>query len=164
MPGQILGAELTAELRAVEPGKWYPIELLLRAMDRLEERVGRAGLLQMGRKLFRASHAEAFKALVRSAGDFVYGLDSMYQRCNRGQGIGSCKLIAFRPGYAEILKTTPQHCAMVEGLFSESLISLSIPTSVEQTRCILRGAPECLYVFRSLVEGELWMGGHPRAG
>jgi hypothetical protein len=164
MTGQVLGAELAAELREVKPDQWYPIDLFLRVQDKIDARVGRFGLLQLGRKLFRASHVEQFKKVASSAADVVYSFDEMYRRVNRGTHIGGWEVVIFRPGLAELLKTTPSHCVMAEGIISEALVTLKIPATVEQTTCIRQGAGECRFILRSAVSDEKWMGGRKAVG
>ena len=163
MPEQVLGKEMLQSLKVVKPEGWYPIRMLLDAMDRLFERVGRFGLLQMGRKLFEMSHAQQFKRLARSAADLVYGIDGMYRFANRGNGIGGWEVAIFQPGHAELVKTTPHHCVMEEGILSEALRTLEIPATVEQSQCLREGADHCRYVLRSPVTDEKWMGGRPPA-
>jgi len=163
LPDQVLGAEMVQKLRAVKPDGWYPIATLLDAMDRLYERVGRFGLLQMGRKLFEMSHAKKFKQMARSAGDLVYGINEMYNFANRGQGIGGWHVAIFQPGHAELVKSTPHHCVMEEGILSEALRTLDIPSTVTQSLCMREGADYCRYVIRSPINDEKWMGGRPAA-
>jgi hypothetical protein len=147
-----------------QPDRWYPIELFLRAQDKIDARVGRCGLLQLGRKLFRASYVEQFRKVSSSAADALYHFDEVYKRVNRGKHIGGWEVVIFRPGHAEMLKTTPHHCVMVEGLLSEALITLQIPTQVEQSACFRKGAGECRFVLRSAVSDEKWMGGRETVG
>jgi hypothetical protein len=159
MPETTLGKDLFERLRAVKMDGWYPIGLLLEAMDRLDERVGRFGLMMMGRKLFEMSHAEQFKKVAHSAADVVHGIDAMYHRANRGQGIGGWEVIRFEPGYAELVKTTPHHCVMEEGIVSEALRTLGIPTMVQQRDCLRQGADHCRYILQSPINDDQWMGG-----
>jgi hypothetical protein len=161
LPGQILGPELMAAVKEVKPDGWYPISLLLDLLDRIDERVGRFGLLQMGRKLFQGSHAEQFKKVASTAADAVYGIDGMYHRANRGGGIGGWEVALFRPGRAELIKTTPHHCVMEEGILSEAMVTLGIPATVQQTVCLREGADHCRYAVASIISEEKWMGGRP---
>jgi len=161
MHEQTLGKDLMDRLRAVKLDGWYPIGLLLDAMDRLDERVGRFGLIAMGRKLFELSHAEEFKKVATSAADVVYGIDAMYHRANRGHAIGGWEVVAFRPGEAVLVKTTPHHCVMEEGILSEAFRTLGIPTTVQQRECLRQGADHCRYALHSPVSDDKWMGGRP---
>src|SRR5690349_21428674 len=74
-PDSVLGPELAATLSAAQPERWYPIGPLLEAMEKLDQKIGRAGLLQMGRNLFRMSHADRVKQLAKSAGDIIFSLN-----------------------------------------------------------------------------------------
>jgi hypothetical protein len=162
MPYQVLGADLAERLRKVEANKWYPIQLLLEAMDVLAERVGYAGLLQMGRALFRLSHEESVRQVARSAGDIVFGLDGMYRNANRGEQIGGWRVLAFSPGFAKLEKTTPHHCWMEEGILAEAMRAVDVAAFVNQTECFRKGADACLYTITSLIQDQRWMGGRAR--
>jgi hypothetical protein len=161
MQEHTLGKPLMDRIRAVKPDGWYPISLFLDAMDRLDERIGRFGLIAMGRKVFELSHAEQFKKVARSAADVVYGIDAMYHHANRGDAIGGWEVAVFRPGEAELVKTTPHHCIMEEGILSEAFRTLSIPTNVQQRECLRHGADHCRYLLSSPVMDEKWTGGRP---
>ncbi len=158
MPEQVLGVDEVKRLAAVEPGQWYPIEWLLDLMETLDKQVGRYGLLQMGRALFKLSHEEGVRAHVTSARDLLDGIDAMYHRNNRGSGIGGWKVLTFAPGSAEVEKTTPHHCAMEQGLLSAAFAVIGCPVSVSQPACFREGAPACLYAITSTVTDERWTG------
>src|SRR5438270_604262 len=111
-PERTLGVELLAKVQSVQPDGWYPIEDLLEMMERIEATIGRTGLVQMGRNLFRLSHEARVKEIAKSAGDIVFGINDMYLHANRGQQIGGWKVVSFKPGAARLEKTTPHHCAM----------------------------------------------------
>ncbi|HEX4383165.1 MAG TPA: hypothetical protein VH083_09460 [Myxococcales bacterium] len=155
----VLGNELAARCRSVKPDGWYPISLFTEALQRVGSKVGRFGLLQLGRQIFATSHAAAFKQRAHNAADALYGINTMYRRANRGSAIGGWEMVSFRPGQAEMLKTTPPDCLMVEGIVSEALRTLEIPTMIEQRECVHKKAPHCRFVFSSSVTGDLWMGG-----
>jgi hypothetical protein len=36
-------------------------------------------------------------------------------------------VVLFQPGKAELIKTTPHHCVMEEGILTEALLTLQIP-------------------------------------
>jgi hypothetical protein len=161
LASQVLGPGLTARLQSVKPDGWYAIDLLLEAMDRMADKLGRFALLQMGRKLFHASHAEAFMKVAHSAGDLVFSMNAMYRNANRGNRIGGWDVVLFQPGKAELIKSTPHHCVMEEGILTEALLALQIPALVEQRECVRKAAPYCRYQLVSPVTGELWLGKHP---
>jgi hypothetical protein len=155
----VLGAEMSAQLRAAKPDAWYPASLFIEALQRVGLKVGRFGLLQLGRQIFATSQAPTFKQRVHNAAEALFGIDGNYRRANRGSAIGGWQMISFKPGHAEMIKTTPPDCLMVEGIVSEALRTLEIPTLIEQRECVHKGAPHCRFIFSSAVTGELWMGG-----
>jgi hypothetical protein len=54
---------------------------------------------------------------------------------------------------------------MEEGILSEALMTLGIPTSVVQRGCIRQGtADHCLYVLESPVTDALWTGARAKVG
>jgi hypothetical protein len=161
MPEHVLGAEMASRLRAVKPDRWYPISWLLEAMDALAAKLGHFGLVQMGRNLFRLSHEERVSQVLRSAGDVIYGLNDMYHHANRGERIGGWQVMSFLPGRAMLDKTTPHHCAMEEGIVSQALLSLGVPSLVVQRECFRKGAESCVYVVTSSITDLRWMGHHP---
>jgi len=160
-PDSALGPKLAEELSRVKPGAWYPIGPLLDAMERLDQKLGRTGLIQMGRNIFRMSHQERVKQTAKSAADILYGLDGMYHHANRGREIGGWKVTQWRPGYARMEKTTPHHCVMEEGILIEALDCVGVPAIVTQLRCFRTGAPLCEYELSSVITDEKWMGGRP---
>ena len=164
MPNQVLGADLAERLRKVDGDKWYPIQLQLEAMDVLADRVGHAGLIQMGRALFRLSHEERVKQVAKTAGDIVFSLDDMYHHANRGEQIGGWRVLAFSPGLAKLEKTTPHHCWMEEGILAEALRAVDVAAFVNQTECFRKGAEACIYTITSLIQDQRWMGGRARVG
>src|SRR2546421_587375 len=91
-PERVLGDELTAKANAVTAEGWYPIDDLLQMMDRIDKSIGRAGLVQMGRNIFRLSHEEQAKKVLHNAADIMFGLDGMYRHANRGEDIGGWKV------------------------------------------------------------------------
>ncbi|HEX4620622.1 MAG TPA: hypothetical protein VH208_03560 [Myxococcaceae bacterium] len=159
MPNQVLGADLAERLRKVKADQWYPIQLLLEAMDILAERVGHAGLIQMGRALFRLSHQARVKEVARSAADIIFSLDDMYHHANRGEQIGGWRVTAFSPGMAKMEKTTPHHCWMEEGILAEALRAVDVAAFVNQTECFRKGAGACVFTITSLIQDARWMGG-----
>ena len=42
----------------MRPDRWYPISLLLEALETLEDKLGDFGLRHVGWELFKLSHAE----------------------------------------------------------------------------------------------------------
>jgi hypothetical protein len=161
MPKQILGTELAARLAAVQPESWYPIQLLLDVLETLGTRVGPRGLVQMGRQLFQLSHAERVKAVAKSAGDIICGIDDMYHHANRGSGIGGWEVKSFAPGKAVLVKTTPHHCALEEGILEEALTTVGVPAFLDQIECFRKGAEACQFAISSVVTDARWMGRWP---
>src|SRR5262245_32470660 len=81
-PGVVLGRALAGRLARVTPEGWYPIGWMLDLLDLLDQRVGQMGLRQMGRKVFRTTHADFVRQTCYSARDILYGLDDLYRRAN----------------------------------------------------------------------------------
>ena len=158
MPEHVLGHELSSRLRSVKADSWYPISWLLEAMDALAAKLGHFGLVQMGRNLFRMSHEQRVKQVARNAADIVYGIDGMYRHANRGDRIGGWEVVSFLPGRATLDKTTPHHCAMEEGILSQALLSMGLPSLVVQRECFRKGADSCIYVVTSSITDGRWMG------
>jgi hypothetical protein len=155
----VLGVELAGKLRSAKPDGWYPVSLFIETLDRVSLKVGRFGLLQLGRQIF-ASRADVFEKTGHHVGDTLHNMNALYRRANRGTNIGGWEMMVFRPGYAEMIKTTPPNCLMVEGIISEALRRIEVPTLIEQRQCVLKGAPHCRFVFTSSVTGPQWMGDH----
>lgn len=163
-PESVLGESLAKKLQAVQPDGWYPIADLLEAMEKLEQKIGRAGLVQMGRNLFRLSHEERLKAVAKSAADVLFSLNDMYRHANRGNDIGGWRVVQYRPGFARMEKTTPHHCVMEEGILLEALRAVGVPSMVRQPRCFRQGADLCEFEITSVVTDEKWMGGRAVVG
>lgn len=159
MPEQVLGSDDATRLKNIDPAGWYPIGWLLELMEKLDRHVGHYGLLRMGRTLFKLSHEERVVKVAHSAKDIVYGIDGMYRHANRGRQIGGWKVLAFRPGYAELEKTTPHHCVMEQGILAAALSAVKCPGSVSQRDCLRRGAESCIYVISSAFTDGRWTGG-----
>jgi hypothetical protein len=157
-PEQVLGAPLTEELRRIDRDGWYPISRLLDLMDQLDAKLGRYGMLKMGRTLFRLSHEANVKRNAKSARDIIYGIDAMYHHANRGTGIGGWHVLSFEPGRAELEKTTPHHCVMEEGILSQGLSTVGVPALVSQSECLREGARICHYVVTSAIADKRWTG------
>lgn len=157
-PAQILGAEAMARLSTVTPHGWYPIEWLLEMLETLDAKLGRNGLRQVGRTLFKLSHQERVLQVARSGRDIVYGIDAMYHHANRGDRIGGWKVLTFEEGRAELEKTTPHHCTMEEGILAEALTAVGSPAVVTQRQCFREGADACIYVIIPAVSGPRWTG------
>lgn len=161
LPRASLGEQMTARIEKLDPDGWYPIEMLLEVMEILSDRLGRFGLLEMGRKLFKLSHQQRVREMAHSAADIIYGLDGMYHYANRGDGIGGWMVLRFVPGEAVLEKTTPHHCVMEEGILAEALIAVAVPAMVRQSECRLKGADACKFVITSSITDERWSGGRP---
>lgn len=157
-PERALGPELAAKLQTVTADGWYPIGLLLDALEAMDQNLGTYALKNVGWKLFQLTHAEALEASGSSARDVVYGIDQMYHHANRGVGIGGWKVLTFEPGHAQLEKTTPHHCVMEEGILEEALRTLGVKAQVTQTSCFRKGDAVCLYEIRSPITDERWSG------
>ncbi len=145
-------------LSQVRDDAWYPIGWLLELMEMLEAKIGRYGMLKMGRTLFQLSHAKKAKELCKSARDLIYALDDMYHNANRGRFIGGWRVVKFEPGLAELEKTTPHNCMMEEGMLAEALRTIEVPTLVEQQDCFRKGASCCRYLLTSAITDGRWTG------
>lgn len=157
-PEQSLGPALAKKLSEVKPDGWYPISVLLEALEVLDAKLGTFGLRSVGWELFRRSHAENMKKVASSAKDVLYGFDAIYHNANRGSSIGGWRVVRFEPGYAELEKTTPHHCVMEEGILEEALRAVGVTAEVSQSECFRKGADACHYVIRSQVTDERWSG------
>jgi hypothetical protein len=158
MPEQVLGAETFAKVKELDPVGWYPASMLIELTERIEVKVGHFALMQVGRKAFVNSQEAYVRGQLHSARDVVYGIDDWYHRVNRGTDIGGWTVVSFAPGRAELKKTTPHHCAMVEGIFLEALSSIGIPALIEQPTCLRNKGPFCIYVITSALMDERWTG------
>jgi hypothetical protein len=157
LPEETLGELWAKRLEGIDADAWYPASWLIEMTSQIEERVGPFALRQVGRKAFRLSQA-ATRKTARSARDILHGMNDMYRRVNRGTHIGEWKLLDFGPGRAELRKTTPHHCVMVEGILLEALASVGVPTVVEQSTCVRRDGKPCVYVVTSAVIDTRWSG------
>jgi hypothetical protein len=155
-PEQVLGAEEVSRLRGVDPEKWYPIDWMLSLMEALDRAVGQKGVLRAGRRRFELAHR--LRVPYTSARDVIYGIDEMYRHTNRGEQIGGWAVQKFEPGYAELEKTTPHHCAMEQGILSAALSSAQCPSVVSQKQCFREGADSCIYVISSSLSDARWSG------
>ncbi len=158
LPEQILGIEDAVRLNAIDPRRWYPIEIMLDLMDKLDKEVGHYGLLRMGRTLFNLSHEARVGKVATCARDIVYGINDMYHHSNRGRSIGGWQVLSFEPGKARLEKTTPHHCVMEQGILSAALAAVGCPGIVGQTRCFREGADACHYEISSSLVDERWSG------
>src|SRR5688500_922413 len=73
LPRLTLGEKMTERLSQVQPDGWYPVGLLLGAMETLERKVGLAALRRMGQVLFRISHQG--RVAPPSAKAVIFGID-----------------------------------------------------------------------------------------
>ncbi len=158
MPDAVLGKALHERVKAVKPASWYPIEFLVEVMDVVENKVGKAALASMGRRLFQLSHAERVKQSAKTAADIIFGLDEMYHHANRGQGIGGWRPVMFQPGRARVEKRTPHACVMEEGIVAEALKTIGVPALVSQSGCLRNGDPCCTYEISSTLTDARWKG------
>ncbi len=153
-PEQVLGAEQVQQLRAVNPDEWYPIQSVLELMTVLDERVGRYGLIRMGRTLYPRTHLG--RAQPKSVRQLVFGLNESYLAGNRGSQIGGWKVLRFEPGQALLEKTTVHHCAMEQGVIMGALSAIGCEAEVEQVQCFRLGAESCIFSITSGCSQELW--------
>jgi hypothetical protein len=156
LPQLTLGKELADKLGAVDPKGWYPIAMLLDAMDRIDAKLGADGLRQMGRLLFKLSHED--RVAPKSARDVLTSFDTMYRHANRGQHIGGWKVDLFEPGHARMMKTTPHRCTMEEGIMGAALAAAGAPATITQEKCLQKGADHCLFDLRSPIIDQRWTG------
>lgn len=157
-PTRFLGATTIERLEGVQPDQWYPIAWLLQLMDELHAHLGDAGLRKMGRELFKLSHADAVRANVKSVSALLHGFDGVYRRANRGHDIGGWTVELFRPGQAELVKTTPHRCALEEGILAEAISLMGTPCFISQRECLHKGDDHCRFVFKSPVTDARWTG------
>ncbi|MEZ0314604.1 MAG: V4R domain-containing protein [Myxococcota bacterium] len=157
LPQLTLGKDTSDNLASVDANGWYPISVLLEAMERIDTKLGVEGLRQMGRLLFKLSHEQ--RVAPKSAREVIEGLDAMYHHANRGDGIGGWRVVLFEPGLAHLEKTTPHHCAMEEGIVGAALQAAGAPCTIKQTRCMRTGSDHCLFVINSVITDHRWMGG-----
>ncbi|HZH03823.1 MAG TPA: hypothetical protein VEY30_08575 [Myxococcaceae bacterium] len=155
-PREVLDAALLQELKPVRADQWYPISLLLRAVEQADAKLGRDALVGMGWVLFQNSHVKSDRTKIGSARDVIYGFDVMYRHVNRGIDIGSWKVLSFSPGRAELEKTTPHHCALEEGIMEKALFSVGVSARIQQSDCFRKGAPSCRFVVTSQVTDARW--------
>lgn len=160
-PDEVLGTAGAARLAAIDPEGWYPISMLLELMNTLEQHLGLHGLQQLGRTLFKLSHERRTKQEAQSAADIVFGIDGMYHYANRGIDIGGWKVVGFQPGKAMLVKNTPHHCAMEQGILDEALRLVGAPAQISQLECFRKGADVCRYQLKSAINDARWMGGRP---
>ncbi len=158
LPEQTLGADVAQRLRGVKADGWYPIAWLIELMEAVDAKLGPSALPQMGRRLFKLSHAERVKQVARSARDIVHGIDGMYHHANRGSAIGGWTVLTFEPGHAELEKTTPHHCRMEEGILHEALKLVGAPANIAQPKCFRRGDDACRFVITSPITDARWTG------
>ncbi len=156
LPQLTLGKEVSDHLSSVDPHGWYPITVLLEAMERIDTKLGVDGLRQMGRLLFKLSHEQ--RVAPKSAREVIHGLDAMYHHANRGDGIGGWRVALFEPGLAHLEKTTPHHCAMEEGIVGAALQAAGTPCTIKQPSCMRTGADHCLFVISSVITDQRWSG------
>jgi hypothetical protein len=156
LPQLTLGKEFSDTLASVDPHAWYPIGMLIDAMERIDAKLGADGLRQMGRLLFKMSHEQ--RVAPKSARDVIQNFDGMYRHANRGDAIGGWKVALFEPGLAHLEKTTPHHCAMEEGIVGAALQAAGAPCTIKQPRCMRNGADHCLFVINSVITDHRWNG------
>jgi hypothetical protein len=158
LPEVTLGKELAQKLSGVQPDQWYPIGLLLEALETLDRKMDAYALRSVGWNIFKMSHEENVRQVAHSARDILYGFNQIYLNANRGIGIGGWKVLGFEPGRAEMDKTTPHHCVMEEGIIQEALRAMGVRADVTQTQCFRKGAESCHFLITSSTTDERWGG------
>lgn len=156
-PEFILGPELVAKLRPLQRSGWYPIAVLLDLLERLDQKLGAYHLKQVGWTIFGKYQAEDFKREVHSAEAAMRVLDWQYRTRNRGTSIGGWAVESFTATRAELIKTTPHHCQMEEGILEEVLRTLGVKASVTQSQCFRKGADCCHFVLEPRGSTDRWM-------
>jgi hypothetical protein len=159
MTEQVLGKDMAARITAVKPDQWYPVALMLDALEVVERKVGGSVLRQVGRRLFELSHAEQAKAHVKSAADLIFSINTMYTTANRGVGIGGWVVRSFEPGRAVLEKSSPHPCMLEEGILTQAFVTCGFPVLVKQTQCVLKGDECCLFELSSVLQDVRWHGG-----
>lgn len=162
-PFSVLGPARTRQMATVRPEAWYPIRDMLGLIDFLDSKLGAVGLLALGKTIFRISVTPEAKERLKCARDVIFALDSMYRHTNRGAKIGAWSVISFAPGRVELVKTTPHHCVMEEGILLEALASVQVPVTITQSRCLRRGDDHCRFILTSVVTDQRWSGAAPAA-
>ncbi len=158
VPDRILGDTAMKRLGEVEANGWYPVDWLLQMMDSIEARIGRFGLLKVGRMLFQhASEQEPEPSLV-SGREVIHGMDALYRKANRGEDIGGWSVRQFDGARAVLEKNTPHHCTMEEGVLAQALKSVGCPSTVLQSECFRDGAESCVYVIEPSSHTDAWLG------
>ena len=147
MAQQVLGSVDLARLQNLDPNAWVPIGWLLDLMDTVESKMGRFGLIRMGRTLFKLTHEQRVTQIAKSGWDIVQSFDGFYRHANRGEEIGGWRVLSFERDRAEMEKTTPHHCAMEEGILAQALHAVGAPAMVTQSECFRRGADACRFVL-----------------
>jgi len=158
LPERALGPELAGQIARVQADQWYPISLLLEALEALDKKLDSYALRSVGWSLFKLSHEADIRANAKSARDICYGIDGMYHRANRGEAIGGWKVLEFKPGHAELEKTTPHHCVMEEGILEEALRTVGVTAKIQQPVCFRKGAPACRFLITSPMTDVRWTG------
>lgn len=172
---EVLGAEILAllrilrsgdsalgedadRLRELDRGDFYPVEVLLRVSEVLDETLGKFGLVRAGRNIFDALYKDTVAAGWTSARDVIHGMDALYNYSNRGIGIGGFQVKSFELGRATLVKTSPQHCLVDEGILGGALSAAGCPATITQTECIRHGGSACTFVITSAFIDRRWNG------
>lgn len=155
-PSLTLGEENHRRLSQVDPEEWYPISTLLDMLELLDKKMGPEGLRSVGWKIFSTFHAPQARQHFDNARDLLHAFDAMYHQANRGHRIGGWAVLDFRPGLAEMEKTTPHHCAMETGILEEALRMVGVKAQVEQTECFREGAAACRFRVTTNTNDGRW--------
>ena len=158
----ILGVANREFLSSVQPDSWYPIQSLLDILEQLDQQLGRYGLIKIGRTLFKLTHEARVKEVASTGYDIISGFDAMYRHANRGNQIGGWKLLRFDGRGAELEKTTPHHCAMEEGIFTQALSAVGVSAVITQPLCFRKGAAACRFEITPVGGTEHWGAAPPK--
>jgi hypothetical protein len=145
LPELVLGATTAASIQAVVATEWYPIEMLLEPLEALSRASGDSAVRKVGRKLFQLSHAPRLRGTSMTARELFAGFDNMYRAANRGENIGGWRVLRFDRTSADLETSTPHHCALEEGILDEALRAIGVPARIEQTACVRKNAPACIF-------------------
>jgi hypothetical protein len=134
---------------------WYPEEdliVLLRAMARLLTDVKGNPFEMLGRAAVREHMAGVYEHLLK--GDRLSLARRVSVMWQAQHDTGKLELVGSRPGHARYELegyATPSRemCSVLEGYFSESLRASGFASvSIEKLRCVLDGAPKCVWDCR----------------
>ncbi len=134
-------------MSGMAPDGWYPIAWLLQMMESIEAKIGRFGLIKVGRVLFQQSHEARLGDQLATGYDVIHGIDGMYRFSNRGDDIGGWRVVEFDSARAVLENNTLHPCVMEEGILAQALKAVGSPSTVMQSQCFRDGADCCVYAI-----------------